>query len=275
MSSKYYKIITREDSSRIGILNLNNQFVTPLLIEPFMYQSNILDLGTIWTNSNYLFNKENKLNIFNDSNLKLIIIPRFQTTISYPIHKFINIQRKLYNIFLNNKIILNYPTAMLYKIDTNQYNNYNNSNFNIIENNKYNNKKEILLKMKTSVLSDVCILEGIGSLENNIYKFMNAIINIKKTIPYDMALYLPNIITPINISVLIYLGADIFDTLKISSDSLNSKFYTSNSVFDINQLKSLPCCCPICLNSSVDNIKKMTSEEKYKFLYNHNLNILK
>lgn len=132
-----------------------------------------------------------------------------------------------------------------------------------------------MLKNVNKFVCDIYILEGIGSLEKDIYKFINLIINAKKSIPFDTFLYFPNIATPINLSLLIYLGGDIFDTTKITYDSLNNIYYINGGYFHISELNELICSCDICNKYTIKDFKSDNEKKRFELIYKHNLNILK
>lgn len=269
--TKYYNIIKREDSSRIGILKLEKKYETPLLIDDKLYKKLFFDFGTCW-----LKNNKKKIVIKDKikNNYSIIILPRYQTSLSYPFLENFYKQKIIYkNIFKINKSIEN-PIAIVYRPDTEKKNIFENDEERI--NSIF--KKEshsILLKNINKYIVDIYILEGIRSLENDIYKFINLIINAKKSIPFDSALFLPNIATPINICLLIYLGCDIFDTTRITYDSLNDIYYTNGGFFNINELNSLTCSCNICKKFSIDDFRCNDEKKRFKLLYKHNINILK
>lgn len=87
--TKYCNITKREDSARIGLLKLDKKYETPLLIDDELYNNLFNDLGTYWIKNN-----DEKFIIKNNikDNNSVIILPRYQTTLSYPFSEYINNQ---------------------------------------------------------------------------------------------------------------------------------------------------------------------------------------
>ena len=59
--------------------------------------------------------------------------------------------------------------------------------------------------------TDLYVMEGAGTLENNARRFLETVIELKNHIPPDTALYAPNLALPENIAMLVYLGIDVMD----------------------------------------------------------------
>ncbi len=129
--------------------------------------------------------------------------------------------------------------------------------------------------MKNDPSYDIYILDGIKSTNQNIHILFSLIENAKSSIPFDSALYIPNIATPLNVSLFVYLGVDIFDTTKIKYCSLNDIYFVNNGFFNVMELKSIPCNCNICKTISLKDLTLMSQQKKFNFLYLHNLNVLK
>lgn len=271
--TKFCSIINREDSARIGLLNFNGKLESPLLIEENMFDSEVNDLGTLWLNENISLS-EIKKKIDKNMELKLIILPRFQDTFSYPLKEFKRSQLKIYNKFLKYGIVNNYPTGILHKPFIKYINQYN-SYIDQMEEIKKRKNTSLILKHLPKIFCDVYILDGIGSLINDTYGFINTIINTKNDLLFNSLLFLPNIATPINVSLLVYLGADIFDTTKIAFESLNGIYYTNSDYFKVENLKHLPCSCSICNFHTIEDFNSKNKKKSFNLLFLHNLNILK
>ncbi|QLC49007.1 DUF5591 domain-containing protein [Methanolobus zinderi] len=121
---------------------------------------------------------------------------------------------------------------------------------------------------------DMYILEGAGCFENNARQFFNELIEMKKGIAADTAVYTPNICLPENLAMLIYLGVDIVDNTKALVAAHSDIFLTTAGRFYLDSLTELPCRCEACAGTSATELREMEKRERAKVLEKHNLNAL-
>ncbi|MFB3766491.1 MAG: archaeosine synthase subunit alpha [Methanotrichaceae archaeon] len=93
--------------------------------------------------------------------------------------------------------------------------------------------------------ADVYILGSTGSLRNP-RDFINAVIGVRRRIPSDTALYAPALATPSNLSMLVYLGIDLIDSIRVVADAYFGRYHTRDGAFSLRDLAELPCMCEHC-----------------------------
>ena len=94
--------------------------------------------------------------------------------------------------------------------------------------------------------STIFIVREAHQLLHQQSKFVDFIIELREKIGYQKIIQLPCIGDPVNISLLIYMGIDFFDSISaiIAARNKNLQFPTGN--YNINDLKEIPCSCPSC-----------------------------
>ncbi|WNY25614.1 archaeosine synthase subunit alpha [Methanolapillus millepedarum] len=121
---------------------------------------------------------------------------------------------------------------------------------------------------------DVYIMEGAGTFEDDAIGFFNAFLDVKNRIPYDSALWLPNLATPENVAVLVWLGADIFDSTRAVIAAYNDLYMTTAGTFYLEDLAELPCRCSACVGKSAKELREMSKSERAALLEIHNVGAL-
>ena len=99
--------------------------------------------------------------------------------------------------------------------------------------------------------------------------FVEFIVEIKESIGYDKAVYLPAAGEPVNFALLTYMGIDLFDSTSAIMSARDGKLFFSDGKIDKNDLKELPCNCPSC-----NKFKGKPSEMKFDNILNHNYYII-
>ncbi len=111
--------------------------------------------------------------------------------------------------------------------------------------------------------ADVYLL-GSGPALKNPRELVAALVNVREAIAPDSALYAPAIATPANLGLLVYLGVDLFDGVRMIADGLLGRYHTRDGVWNATDLIELPCLCQSC--------REMAEGEKSKqLLVSHNL----
>jgi len=122
--------------------------------------------------------------------------------------------------------------------------------------------------------SDMYIMEGAGSLENNARRFLNTLLELKNNVPADTAVYAPAICLPENAAMLVYLGIDVVDDTRAVIAAYNDVYLTSAGRFHLDALSELPCRCKACTSVGIEELKAMNRNERAQLLEQHNLNAL-
>ncbi len=128
-----------------------------------------------------------------------------------------------------------------------------------------------LLRMGGEVLeSDLYVMEGAGTLENNPRKFLETVLALKNRILPDTALYTPNLALPENVAMLAYFGIDILDDTRTEIAAYSDIYLTASGSFYLDSLTEFPCRCRACASASPAEIRSLPKAERAKFLTAHN-----
>ncbi|HJH32196.1 MAG TPA: tRNA-ribosyltransferase [Methanosarcinaceae archaeon] len=122
--------------------------------------------------------------------------------------------------------------------------------------------------------SDLYVLEGAGSLENNSRRFFNTLLELKNSVPADTAVYAPNLCLPENAAMLVYLGIDIVDDTRAVVAAYNDIYLTPSGRFYLDALAELPCKCETCAQLDVKDLMAMDRKKRAQHLEKHNRNML-
>lgn len=124
------------------------------------------------------------------------------------------------------------------------------------------------------IKSDLYVMEGAGSLENNSRRFFNTLLELKNSVPADTATYAPNICMPENAAMLVYLGIDIVDDTRAVVAAYNDIYLTTSGRFYLDSLAELPCKCETCAHLDIKELRDMDKIERAQHLEKHNRNML-
>ena len=94
--------------------------------------------------------------------------------------------------------------------------------------------------------ADAYVLSGTQGIAGHAAAFVETMIDVRKSIPADSALYLPGIATPANVATLVYAGVDLVDTDRAVIKGTQGKYLTSDGEVFLEDLEELPCACPAC-----------------------------
>ncbi|EMA48262.1 tRNA-guanine transglycosylase [Halococcus morrhuae DSM 1307] len=103
--------------------------------------------------------------------------------------------------------------------------------------------------------SDAYVLSDAQGLVGHARAFVEGIVDVKRAIPDDAALYLPGVATPANVALLAYAGVDLFDADRAVVKGTQGKYLTSDGEQFLVDLDELPCACPAC-QQSVDEFDR-------------------
>ena len=115
---------------------------------------------------------------------------------------------------------------------------------------------------------DLIIIKYASQIYQHPLKFVNTIIDIRRKIDYNYALYIPAICRPANLSLLIYMGIDFVDSIYSIIAARNNVLLFSDGEYLLDDLTELPCNCEICCK--VKNNRDMS----FKKILQHNYYVL-
>ena len=93
--------------------------------------------------------------------------------------------------------------------------------------------------------ADVYALGNAAAL-NNPRDLVAAVTGLREKIAPDTALYAPALATPANLALLVYLGMDLLDGIRMMADGLLGRYHTRDGVWKALDLSELPCRCQHC-----------------------------
>ena len=93
--------------------------------------------------------------------------------------------------------------------------------------------------------ADVYALGNAAAL-NNPRDLVAAVTGLREKIAPDTALYAPALATPANLALLVYLGMDLLDGIRMMADGLLGRYHTRDGVWKASDLSELPCRCQHC-----------------------------
>ena len=98
----------------------------------------------------------------------------------------------------------------------------------------------------TETGSDAYVLSDSQGLVGHARAFVKGIVDVKRAIPDDAALYLPGVATPANVALLAYAGVDLFDADRAVVKGTQGKYLTGDGEQFLADLDELPCACSAC-----------------------------
>ncbi|MGM0771248.1 MAG: archaeosine synthase subunit alpha [Halobacteriota archaeon] len=122
--------------------------------------------------------------------------------------------------------------------------------------------------------ADLYVIEGAGSFNGNARKFLERIIEIRENSAPDTALYVPNLCTPANAAMLIYLGVDVVDNTRTVVAGYNDIYLTTSGSYFVDSMNELPCRCDACAPITLELLKELPKAERADILTRHNCNML-
>ena len=127
-------------------------------------------------------------------------------------------------------------------------------------------KKGNLLEIEEK---SIYVLKNASQIFRNPNKFTSKIIDNRGKIGPEKVFYLPAIAEPINLSILSYLGIDLFDSTSAIINARKKIMFSNSGNKKIKDLKENPCNCPICIKSN-----KKPKDMSFEEILNHNYYML-
>ncbi|MFB6093856.1 MAG: archaeosine synthase subunit alpha [Halanaeroarchaeum sp.] len=94
--------------------------------------------------------------------------------------------------------------------------------------------------------ADVYVLSGAPGIVGHGERFVSAIVETRRAIPDDAALYLPGVATPATVATLVYAGVDLLDATRATVAGTRGQYLTTEGSHDCEDLEELPCSCAAC-----------------------------
>lgn len=123
---------------------------------------------------------------------------------------------------------------------------------------------EIYERMKPK--NEVAILTGLSAMMPR--EISDAFSELRGT----KAIFVVAFATPLNVSTLIYLGADLVDNLMAIAKAYNGFYFFGDLELSVEKLEEFPCSCQYCKSQKT---KDLTKEEIYEIVAGHNSEVLR
>ena len=137
----------------------------------------------------------------------------------------------------------------------------------------YPDLREVAAKTLASLEFDVHPIGGVVPLLEQ-YRYSD-IVNIalaaKKHLPPDRPVHLFGCGHPMLFAQAALLGCDFFDSASYAKFAESGRMLLPTGTVHLNNLSELPCSCPVCSATSVDELKSAKKEERELQLMKHNL----
>ncbi|RLI25952.1 MAG: tRNA guanosine(15) transglycosylase TgtA [Candidatus Hecatellales archaeon] len=76
---------------------------------------------------------------------------------------------------------------------------------------------------------------------------------------------------PFMFALAVALGCDLFDSAAYAIYARDGRYITEHGTVRVERLRFLPCHCPACRKTSIEDLRELPSEERTMFLMEHNL----
>ncbi|MGQ9788406.1 MAG: tRNA guanosine(15) transglycosylase TgtA [Candidatus Hadarchaeaceae archaeon] len=104
-------------------------------------------------------------------------------------------------------------------------------------------------------------------------EIVDLIMAAKRNLPLDRPVHLFGAGHPMMLSLAVAMGCDLFDSAAYILFARDDRYMTAEGTLHLNELDFLPCECPICTSTTVEEIKNKSEDEKTKLLARHNLHV--
>ncbi len=118
--------------------------------------------------------------------------------------------------------------------------------------------------------ADMYIMAGARAIEGDARALLDSFIKIKGSAKPDTALYVPALATPENLSMLVYLGADVVDDVLATAKAYQGLYLTEDGEFLLDELSVLPCTCEVCRPHTAEDLKSLSPAQRFSSLARHN-----
>jgi len=137
----------------------------------------------------------------------------------------------------------------------------------------YEDLRRYCAKQLAKLRADIYPIGGVVPLMEN-QKFADIaeiIIASKKELPPSKPVHLFGAGHPIVFPMAVLLGCDLFDSASYIKYAKDERLIFSDKTLRLNEMDELPCCCPVCSQYDVDDLKEMDEKEKTRSIALHNL----
>ena len=101
------------------------------------------------------------------------------------------------------------------------------------------------------------------------------IVNARKTVPYSLPLHLFGAGHPLTLPLSVALGCDTFDSASYMLYAKKERYMTERGTWDLGKMTYLPCSCPVCNGTTLNDLRAMPREDRVRKVALHNLHVLR
>ncbi len=120
---------------------------------------------------------------------------------------------------------------------------------------------------------DVFAIGGIVPLMDA-YRFIDLvriILEVKSVLPSNRPVHLFGAGHPMVFAIAVALGCDIFDSAAYALYARENRYLTPYGTKKLEELHYFPCSCPVCLEHTPEELRRMDDEDRARLLAEHNL----
>jgi archaeosine synthase len=112
------------------------------------------------------------------------------------------------------------------------------------------------------VAQDIVALQNTVEFLRYPRRFARTMADLRREAGYQKAIYTPLIATPANLPLLLLLGVDLADTLRVEYDTGKGRFHATDGTLPVKDLEEWPCLCPACERDDLGehNLRQMLAE---------------
>ena len=120
---------------------------------------------------------------------------------------------------------------------------------------------------------DVYAIGGVVPLMDTyrFYDLVKIILNVKSILPSYAPVHLFGAGHPMIFAMAVALGCDLFDSAAYALYAKDDRYLTPYGTKKLQDLHYFPCSCPVCLEYTPEELRRMEKEEREKLIAEHNL----
>ena len=130
------------------------------------------------------------------------------------------------------------------------------------------------LKEASPLFVDFFVLAFASSMLHTPEDFVRGVIDARRAISPDVALWVPTIATVENAALLAYMGVDIIDDTNAVMGGYAGIYQLEECELIVNDMVDLPCTCAVCSSLSIEELRARSVKERAELLAKHNRLIL-
>ncbi len=103
------------------------------------------------------------------------------------------------------------------------------------------------------------------------YDLVRIVLEVKSVLPSNAPVHLFGAGHPMVFALAVALGCDLFDSAAYALYAKDGRYLTPYGTKKLEELQYFPCSCPVCLEHTPEEIRRMDEEDRTRLLAEHNL----